>query len=227
MDKRNEGYVAGIICVFGFVIFLILAVNNEWNFSGQILWSLTIIIGGLSVGCFWKPETFGAVVSQFLQNISKSGEGKKSNSDNKQIQRKSSGVQVMTGDQSAVNVYSVSPEKKENTEKSSEEIMLKETRIVNTKKRHVHKLGDLAEGDQLIGEASSTRPIDIELISLTSYRRLRDGEPYKCSNDYRHILTTNINFTVPMDGTWYLLIRNKGKNYAKVSLCLRHISAQS
>jgi hypothetical protein len=89
MDKKTNGYVAGIGSFFGFAVFLALALNNEWNTSGQILWAFTIIFGGLGVGCFWKPESFGAVVSQFFEKISENKGG--SDSHDIQVQNKSSG----------------------------------------------------------------------------------------------------------------------------------------
>lgn len=117
MDKkRKKGYVTGLGCSLVSFLLFILAVNNEWNLSGQILWGLTIFLCVLGVGSLWKPDSIGAVVSQLLENLSESGE-EKSDSHNKQIQKKSSGVQVIASQGAKVNI-NVASEKKEQAEKS-------------------------------------------------------------------------------------------------------------
>jgi len=228
MDKETKsGYIAGILFLLIFFAFLSSIINIGLDKLDLLSSILTATFGILGFGSLWKPKAIGAVATALIEMFTKNTEKSSSDSHNKQLQKKTSGsVQVMATHGAKVNV-SVASEKKENIEKTAEEIMLNEKRIINTKKRHVHNLGDLDEGDQLIGEASSTRPIDIEFLSVADYRRLRDGEPYKCQNRYRHILATNINFTVPMDGTWYLVIRNKGMSYAKVAIRLEYISAKS
>ncbi|XES76270.1 MAG: DUF6650 family protein [Candidatus Bathyarchaeia archaeon] len=109
MNKKTNGYVAGIGCGFGFVILLFLAINNAWNTTGQLLWGFTAVFGGLSVGCFFKPETFGAAVSKYFEQLSET-KGT-SDSHDKQIQKKSSGIQVMSHDQSSVKIFLNQPDK--------------------------------------------------------------------------------------------------------------------
>jgi hypothetical protein len=113
MGKKTSGYVAGIGCIFGFVLLLLLAINNEWNTTGQLLWGFTVVFGGLSVGCFWKPETFGNAVSKYFEQVSES-KGR-SDANNTQTQTKSSGVQVMAQDNAHVTV-NVDAEKKKGAE---------------------------------------------------------------------------------------------------------------
>jgi len=103
-DKRKNGYVTGIVCLLIFFVFLIFAINNEWNLSGQIIWVITIFFGALGVGSLWKPESFGEIATQILKNLSESGEDK-SDSRNIQIQENSSGaVQVIANHGSSITM---------------------------------------------------------------------------------------------------------------------------
>ncbi len=69
--KRREGYLAGVIGTLLSVILGILAFNNGWNLSGQILWIFTIFFSVLGIGSFWKPDVIGVVVSQILKKMAK------------------------------------------------------------------------------------------------------------------------------------------------------------
>lgn len=103
-DKKKNGYVTGIVCLLIFFILLILAVNNEWNMSGQTIWVITIFFGGLGVGSLCKPESFGAIATQILKNLSESGKDT-SDSHNIQIQENSSGaVQAMATQGASVTI---------------------------------------------------------------------------------------------------------------------------
>ena len=107
-DKRKNGYVTGIVCLLIFSIFLIFAINNEFNMSGQIIWAITIFFGGLGFGSLWKPDSIGQIATQILKNFSESGKDT-SDSHNIQIQEKSSGaVQAMAtqGASLTINVNS-------------------------------------------------------------------------------------------------------------------------
>lgn len=118
-EKRKDGYVTGIICLVIFAIFLPTTISVGWNTSGQIFLGVTFIFGILGAGCLWKPDTIGTVVSQFLRNLNNNSKEESSDSHNKQTQQKSSGIQVMSHDQSKVNII-VSSEKKEHTEETKE-----------------------------------------------------------------------------------------------------------
>jgi len=103
-EKRRNGYVTGLLCLLICSFFSLFALNNEFNLSGQIIWVFAIFFGGLGVGSLWKPETFGAIATQILENLSKSGEDT-SDSHNKQIQKNSSGaVQAMATQGSSINI---------------------------------------------------------------------------------------------------------------------------
>jgi hypothetical protein len=108
-ENKKEGYVTGLGCLVIFAIFLPTAISTGWNTSGQIFWAFTILFGGLGFGSLWKPDSVGAVTSQFLKNFAKNEE-RGSDSHNKQIQKETSGsVQVM-GDEARVNVFNVAQE---------------------------------------------------------------------------------------------------------------------
>lgn len=219
MDKkRKEGYVAGIGCFFGFAILLTLAVNNEWNTSGQLFWAFTVIFGGLGVGCIWKPETVGAAVSKYFERFSESEKGS-SDSHNKQVQKKSSGVQVMAQDQSNVTIYR--SERKEDAENQpEEEFLCKETRAINPLRSYSYEF-DFTEGEHLKGEVTSTSPVNISLMSLSSYSRWKEGQSFIRDGYYDDVLETAFNYLIPQDGTWYLVIENKDEfRVAKVKVRL-------
>jgi hypothetical protein len=72
--------------------------------SGQILWGLAILSGVSGFGSIWKPNSVGAIISQFLKNFARNSEEGSSDSHNKQVQKETSGsVQVM-GDRPQVNI---------------------------------------------------------------------------------------------------------------------------
>lgn len=103
-DKRKNGYVTGIVCLLIFFVFLIFAINNAWNMSGQIIWVITIFFGALGFGSLWKPDSIGEIATQILKNLSESGEDT-SDSHNIQIQEKSSGaVQAMATQGASVTI---------------------------------------------------------------------------------------------------------------------------
>jgi hypothetical protein len=84
-EKRKDGYIAGLLFLIAFAIFLVSAINNGMNTSGLIIWVITIILGGLGFGSLWKPDSVGAVALQLLKYFSQSEE--KSDSHDKQVQK--------------------------------------------------------------------------------------------------------------------------------------------
>ena len=111
MDKkRQEGYVTGLVCLLIFALFAYFAIMSASNMSATAIMGIfAALFGGLGFGSLAKPDTVGAVASQFLKNLSKSEE-EGSDSHNKQIQKETSGsVQVM-GDEARVNVFNVAQE---------------------------------------------------------------------------------------------------------------------
>jgi len=106
MDKkRKDGYVTGIGCLLIFALFAYFTIVSASNTSAAVIMGIfAALFGVLGFGSLAKPETIGAVASQFLENLSKNSEEKSSDSHDKQIQKKSSGsVQVMASD-SEVNI---------------------------------------------------------------------------------------------------------------------------
>jgi hypothetical protein len=68
-EETKSGYVAGVISSIASLIFIIVAINSGWNLAGQVLVIFGVVFGILVIGSFWKPETFGLVVSQILEDI--------------------------------------------------------------------------------------------------------------------------------------------------------------
>lgn len=99
MDKkRKDRYLAGIAFLMffiGFVCFAIwIFINFGLNLSDIILSGLGIVSGILGFGTFLKPNKFETITTGILKLLFESGKNT-SDSHNKQIQEKSSGVQVM------------------------------------------------------------------------------------------------------------------------------------
>jgi hypothetical protein len=84
-----------------FVFFLIFAINNQFNETGEILWGLALFFGAAGIGCMWKPKTVGAYVKGFFDAVGKAYGGEGSGSNIRQTQRDSNGVQVV-GDRAQV-----------------------------------------------------------------------------------------------------------------------------
>jgi hypothetical protein len=147
-NKKRDGQVAGIGCLLGFALLFVIAINNEWNLTAQALWAFTFIFGGLSVACFWKPETFGNAVSKYFENLFNRKE-KSAESHTKQVQRDgSSGVQVI-GDNASINYINVqgkNDNKKESTqgnpEKKVENNPEKSNDNAETSRYQLHELTD-------------------------------------------------------------------------------------
>lgn len=117
---RKNGYIAGIMSLVASSLFLIFTINFGWNLTGQALGVLTIFFGLLGIGSLWKPNSIGQIASQILENISKNmQESAKSDSHNKQTQKKSDGIQVMTRDGN-VNI-TVAERGKQKTQNNPEE----------------------------------------------------------------------------------------------------------
>lgn len=221
MDKkRKDGYVTGLVCLIIFAIFLPTAINIGWNTSGQIFWVFTIVFGGLGVGSLWKPESIGAVVSQLLKNLAESEE--KSDSHNKQIQKKSSGsVQVMASDQAEVNINVPSVEKKQAEKPSAEEkeILRKETVVVSPSEGYSYEF-EFMKGEHLKGEISSTSRIDIYFVDEFNFDKWNRDKSFDSEDSNEGILETNIDYLAPTKGTWYLIIENNGRKSATVKVRL-------
>jgi len=87
------------------------------EYDSPDLWGFTVLFGVLGGLSIWKPKSAGAVVAQFLKNFA--GSEEKSDSHNKQTQKKSDGIQVMTRDGN-VNI-TVAERGKQKTQNNPEE----------------------------------------------------------------------------------------------------------
>jgi hypothetical protein len=224
--KQKDGYIAGSGFVIAFFIFLAFAISIGWkDLSGQAFSIITVFCGIIGFGSLWKPETVGSIAVQILEKFSDNEE--KPTQIRKQTQKnKFSGNQVMTGNQSNITIIQTTKEKNENNTKSQDELMLlREARIIAPKKNHVYEIGDFDEGDNLIGELTSTCPITISLMHLGRYHAWEKGEPTdstNCTSCKEEILETDLYYVIPFDGSWYIVIENKGKEPATVRVRLSH-----
>lgn len=70
MDKnRKDAYTTGIIGVLIFFVLGLMALNTGWNMSGQLLGVFATVFGILGVGSFFKPDIFGPILSQIIENF--------------------------------------------------------------------------------------------------------------------------------------------------------------
>lgn len=129
--KRKDGYTTGIICLLFFALCTYFTVENLSNQPITVVLGIfTSFFGILGFGSLWKPDSIGAVASQILRNLSKSGQEEKTVShDTSQIQEKSSGIQVLSRDKSEVNITVQSEKQQESKEKKSQEHKTKKLRI--------------------------------------------------------------------------------------------------
>jgi hypothetical protein len=229
-EKRKEGYVTGLGCLVIFAVFMPIAISTGWNTSGQIFWVFTVLFGGLGFGSLWKPDSVGAVTSQFLRNFARSEEEGSSDSHDSQIQKRSSGsVQVMAHDQSNVNITVHSgkkkgaqnlPEESENLQDEKKETLRKETIVVAPSDGYSYEF-DLMKGDHLRGEITSTSSIDVFFVDESSFDKWNRGRRYfEPENSNNSVLETDIDYVAPKKGKWYVLIENNGRKSTTVKVRL-------
>jgi hypothetical protein len=227
--KRKEGYVTGLGCLVIFAFFIPIAISTGWNTSGQIFWVFAILFGGLGFGSLWKPDLVGAIASEFVKNLSKGSEEESSDSHDKQIQKKSSGVQVMAHDQSNVHIIVHSgkkkdaqnlPEESENLQDEKRETLRKDTIVVAPSDGYYYEF-DLVKEDQLKGEITSTSPIDVLFVDEFSFDKWSRGRKYfEPENSNDSVLETSIDYVAPKKGKWYVIIENNGRKSATVKVHL-------
>jgi hypothetical protein len=227
MDKeRQEGYVTGLVCLLIFALFAYFAIMSASNIStAAIMGIFATLFGGLGFGSLAKPDTVGAVASQFLKNLSKSSEEGSSDSHDSQTQKRSSGVQVMAHDQSNVSITVHSgkkknaqnlPEESENLQDERKETLRKETILVNSSDSYYYEF-DLTKGDHLKGEIASTSPIDVFFVDEFNFDKWNRGRRYfEPENSNESVLETNIDYVAPKKGKWYVIIENNGRKSATV-----------
>jgi hypothetical protein len=230
MDKkRQEGYVTGLVCLLVFALFAYFTVMSISNTSAAAIMGIfATLFGGLGFGSLAKPDTVGAVASQFLENFARSDE-EGSDSHNKQIQKKSSGsVQVMAHDQASVSV-TVDSGKKKNAQNLSEEseslqdekeILRKETIVVKPSKGYSYEFEFTKKGDHLKGEISSTSSIDIYFVDEFNFDKWNRNKSFDYEDSNEGILETKIDYLIPAKGIWYVIIENNGRKSATVKVHL-------
>jgi hypothetical protein len=225
MDKkRKDGYVAGLGFLVVFAIFLPVSISTGWNTTGQIFGIFTLVFGVLGVGSLWKPDSVGAIALQFLENFG-TNEEEGSDSHNKQIQKKSSGsVQVVATHGANVNV-NVSSGKKGQTEnpqeKDEQKEFLRKEKIEVTPTNGYYYEFEFSKGDRLKGEISSTSRIDVYFFDEFNFDKWNRGRKYFEPEDSNEaVLETNIDYEVPVKGTWYMVIENNGRKSAAVKVLL-------
>jgi hypothetical protein len=207
MDKKKkDGYVAGITFLFIFVIMVYFTIATVSTPStATIMGIFAIFFGGLGFGSLWKPESIGAVVWKFMERSFEDKE-RSSDSHNKQVQKDSSGVQVMAHD-SNVTIYS--SEQKENKKNLvGKEMLWKETRVIRPSKSWIYQV-DLDEGEYLKGKITASHPIDIYLVTYYNYEKWKKGNSLRSEYSDQDILETEIDYFIPMDSTWCLILENK------------------
>ncbi len=224
MDKETKsGYIAGILFLLVFFAFLSSIINIGLDKLDLLYSILTATFGILGFGSLWKPKTIGAVATALIEMFTKDAEKSSSHSHNKQVQRKSSGVQVMTGDQSNVNVI-VHSGKKGQTENPKEEgqkeFLRKETIEMNPSDSFYYEF-EFPKKDHLRGEISSTSRIDIHFLDEPNFDKWSRGRRYfEPEESNEGVLETNIDYEVPKRGTWYVIIENNGRKTATVKVLL-------
>jgi len=218
-EKRKEGYIAGVICLLIFAVFLSFSWGSAWNQSSQLMWIFTLFFGGLGAGSIWKPEVIGEVASQILKNIAKNTEESSSSvTDKKQIQNNSPGaVQTMAHNVGTMNIYSGKDEK--NNDLKDKICQENETIHISPKDSCFYPI-KLKKGDYLKGEISSDVPLDIYLLDVENYARWEKDKSFNEEYSTGSILTTKINHQVPKRGTWYLVLENNGRKAATTKVII-------
>jgi biotin carboxyl carrier protein len=229
MDKKKqEGYVTGLVCLLIFALFAYFTVMSISNTSATVIMGIfTALFGGLGFGSLARPDTVGAVASQLLRNLSKSSEEASSDSHDKQIQKRSSGVQVMAHDQSSVSITVQSgkkknaqnlPEESENLQDDEEVTLRKETIVVAPSDGYSYEF-DLTRGDHVRGEITSTSVIDVLFADEPSFDKWSNGRKYfEPENSNDSILDTTFDYVAPRKGKWYVIIENNGRKSTTVKV---------
>ncbi len=127
--KTKDGYYAGMVCLVVFGVLAYCTVSSVS--SGTAFWIFAIFstpFGILGFGSLVKPDSIGDLGLHILESI---GRGEKGGSDShdKQIQKRSSGVQVMSHDQSKVNIILNSDKEQKAEKQGGERELIKNAKI--------------------------------------------------------------------------------------------------
>jgi hypothetical protein len=184
------------------------------------------LFGGLGFGSILKPKTIGVVASQFLKNLGRSSEEGSSDSHDSQVQKRSSGIQVMAHDQSSVSITVDSRKKKaQNRQEESEnlqekkKILCKETIVVRPHDGYGYDF-EFMRGEHLRGEISSTNPVDVYFVDEPNFIKWTKNKLFNEQYSNGAVLETNIDYVVPKKGKWFVIIDNEGRKSATVKISL-------
>ena len=73
-EKTKSGYVAGVISILIYIVFIIFAADSGWNMASKVMGVFGLMFGILGIGSLLKPETIGQITSQVLENIARNAE---------------------------------------------------------------------------------------------------------------------------------------------------------
>lgn len=224
-EKTKEGYVTGVVCIFVFALFAYftyISISNQP--TAVILGIFAVLFGGLGFGSIWKPNSIGAITTRILNNFARNSETASSDSHDKQVQKESSGVQVMSHDQSSVNIVVHSGKKGQVdnlSEKEGEKGYLRKEKIVVIPSGSYFYEFELMKNDHLRGEIFSSSPVDVYFLDEFNFNKWNNGRKYfEPENSSEAILECNIDYEVVKEGSWYLIIENNGRKSATVKIRL-------
>ena len=111
--------------------------------------------------------------------------------------------------------------KEENTQNHLEEIEIlrKETIIARPNKGYYYEF-ELAKGDHLKGEISSTDCVNIYFVDEFNFDKWNREKSFEFEGAHEDVLETIIDFLTPKKGQWYLIIENNGRKRAEVKVRL-------
>jgi hypothetical protein len=79
-QSTKQGYVAGLICLLGTIIFGIIVLNTGLGtIGGKLILAFSLVFGVLSALSLVKPDSVGIVAWEFLQQIGDQNDSTESN----------------------------------------------------------------------------------------------------------------------------------------------------
>ena len=111
-DSKTDAYVAGVISLIVTAIFIVVTIDVGWNMTGQVLIIFGLVFGILGIGCFWKPELFGPIASQILENMARNAEERNSRTYEQNQQGSKNSPQIHTKKGDVTIIYDQDHEKK-------------------------------------------------------------------------------------------------------------------
>lgn len=100
--------------------------------------------------------------------------------------------------------------------------ILEETCAVDGEE-YVFYVLDLKKGEEVKGKISSDEPIGFFFLTKYGLTRFENNEDFSYEYGSESIRKSEVHFTPPKTGTWYLVIENEGEDQATVDI---HLSVQ-